>query len=526
MSADRKTAGGFLLTDHYQLTMAQTYFSLGLHDTIVQFDHYFRNYPDYGAHKAGYCINAGLQWLTDWMLETVIADEEVEYLRRLRGPGGNRVFQDDFLQWLSENGRFDTLSLRSIPEGRVIHPNEPINSVKGPVALCQLLETALINTLNYQILVATKAARIKHSAGNRPVVEFGLRRAQERSAAAGSRAALIGGVDGTSYVGAARMLGLSSKGTHAHSMIQFLIATGMSELDAFRAFAQLYPDNCILLVDTIDTLNSGIPNAIKVFHELSARGHRPLGIRLDSGDLAYLTMEAHRMLNAEGFSNAWILLSNELDELLILQILEQIRCESSRSGIRAEDVIQRLVYGVGTKLITSWGYPSLNAVYKLTAVKRDGDWQPVMKLSDSPGKTPIPGLKDLWRIYNGRGMATADLVCCAGEKPASTQSLRLRHPEHPDIARSLNKEEIREFEPLHIDVLAQGKLVCDFPDLDGIIDRRRRDLDALDSGVKRLINPHRYHVSLSDKLFAIKEEAARRLKSAGNALTPEKDSRP
>ncbi len=509
---NRGLSEGFLLTDHYQLTMAQLYFELGYHEKTVCFEHFFRNYPDYDSHKAGYCISAGWEWLVEWMIDTKIRDEEIECLRKHRTQEGKRVFQDDFLHWLRQNGNFDSLSLRAVPEGRVIHPNEPICSVQGPLALCQILETALLNTVNYQILVATKAARIKYSAGGGPVMEFGIRRAQEHAAAAGSRAALIGGADGTSYAGAAHMLGQSPKGTHAHSMVQFFLAMGMSELDAFRAFARRYPDNCILLVDTIDTLSSGIPNAIKVFEELKKQGYRPRGIRLDSGDLAYLSMEAHKMLNAAGFENALIVLSNELDELLIWQIAEQIRRESSQNGVDPQRVLNRLAYGVGTHLITSRGCPALNAVYKLAAVREGDDWKPVLKSSDSPQKIPNPGIKDLWRVYNGRCKATADLVCCKGESPCAEETLSLYHPVRPGVSRKLGKNEIGGIEPLLINMLEKGRVVYDFPDFQQIGLRRRSDIDALDSGVKRLINPHRYHVSLSKKLLEMKEALLSRMK--------------
>ncbi len=503
---DRRLTEGFLLTDQYQLTMAQLFFNLGFHEKIVQFDHFFRTYPHYGSHQAGYCINAGLEWLIDWMLGTKITAEEIQCLREHRTPGGKRVFQPDFLDWLAGNGRFDSLSLRAVPEGRVIHPNEPINCVRGPLALCQILETALLNAVNYQILVATKAARVKHSADERPVMEFGLRRGQERGAVAGARAALIGGADGTSNVGAAHMLGEAPRGTHAHSMVQFFQAMGMSELDAFRAFAGQYPDNCILLVDTIDTLKSGIPNAIKVFKELKAKGHAPRGIRLDSGDLAYLSMEAHKMLNSAGFEDAWIVLSNELDELVIWQIAEQVRREASGEDIDHRRLLNRLAYGVGTHLITSGGCPALSAVYKLAAVREQDRWQPVLKSSDSPQKIPNPGAKDLWRVYNGRCKATADLVCCEGEAPGKDETLSLHHPERPCVSRTMKKEDIGGIEPLLTDILKEGKPVYDFPDLDGIRQRRVSDMEALDSGVKRLINPHRYHVSLSGKLLALKKQ--------------------
>ena len=503
---DIHLADGFLRTDQYQLTMAQLYFQLGYHEQTVQFDHFFRKYPDYGSHKAGYCINAGLEWLVNWLRNTRITSAEIACLRNHTTSGGDRVFRDDFLDWLYENGTFANINLRAIPEGRVIHPNEPVTSVQGPLGICQILETPLLNQLNYQILIATKASRIKASARGRPVLEFGIRRAQERGGNAGARAALIGGADFTSNVGISHVMGMPPKGTHAHSMVQFFLAMGMEEIDAFRAYAEAYPDNCILLVDTINTLNSGIPNAIKVFEELQWKGHQPRGIRLDSGDLAYLAMEAHKMLDAAGFEDAWIVLSNELDELVIWQILEEISRDGPGNGIDPDALINRLVYGVGTHLITSWDNPALSAAYKLVSVYREHEWQPVIKISESVEKVPNPGFKNLWRIYNPRGKATADLLTCGDEDPAQSDRLILRHPTDAHKTRTLNSQDIGEVEMLLRDIIHDGKLVYDFPGLDEVRTRRDEDLCRLDSGVKRLINPHRYHVSLSTRLWELKEK--------------------
>lgn len=497
---------GFLFTDQYQLTMAQLYHQLGYHEEIVQFDYFFRDYPDYGNHKAGYCINAGLAWLVQWMLTTRVTQDDIAALKGHSDDVGKRIFSDEFLDWLYENGSFDRINMRAIPEGRVIHPQEPVVSVQGPLALCQILETALLNYLNYPILVATKASRIKAAALGRPVLEFGARRAQGRGSNAGTRAALIGGADFSSNVGVSHALGYPPKGTHAHSMVQFFLALGMSELDAFRAYADKYPDNCILLVDTVNSLNSGIPNAVKVFEELRQRGHEPRGIRLDSGDLAYLSIQAHKMLNDAGFEDAFIVLSNELDEMVIWQIVEEIRREAPREGIDAEALVSRLTYGVGTHLITSWGAPALSAAYKLTAVYRDQGWTPTIKVSDSMEKTPTPGFKNLWRIYNGRGKASADLMTAGDEDPATDERITLHHPAHADKCRSLAENDISDIQILQVDVLNDGELVYDFPDLEAIRQHRDADLEHLDEGVKRIINPHIYHVSLSDKLWKLKRK--------------------
>ncbi len=281
--AGQKTAEGILYTDMYQLTMAQVYFRQGLHEKEVQFDHFFRSYPDYGSHKAGYCISAGLEWLLDWMEAAYFRDEDIEILRSQKTSLGSRIFEDDFLDWLRQNGDFSGLSLSVIPEGRVVHPNVPLTVVRGPLAMAQVLETSLLNHLNYQTLIATKAARIREIGRGQLMLEFGLRRGQDRGANAGARAALIGGADYSSNVGVSSVLGYPPKGTHAHSMVQLFMALNRTELDAFRAYAEIYPDDCLLLVDTIDTLESGVPNAIRVFEELRRQGHKPVGIRLDFG---------------------------------------------------------------------------------------------------------------------------------------------------------------------------------------------------------------------------------------------------
>jgi nicotinate phosphoribosyltransferase len=503
---EQKTAEGFLNTDQYQLTMAQLYYRVGLHEKEVQFDHFFRDYPDYGSHKAGYCINAGLEWLLDWMNESYCRLEDIEFLRSQRESSGKRVFGDDFLHWLQENGNFNGISMQAIPEGRVVHPNVPLTVVQGPLAITQILETPLLNHLNYQTLIATKAARIHQSGRGQLLLEFGLRRGQGKGANAGTRAALIGGADFSSNVGISHVLGLPPKGTHAHSMVQLFLALGGSELDAFRAYADVYPDNCLLLVDTIHTLESGIPNAIKVFEELRRKGHEPVGIRMDSGDLAYLSIQAAKMLDQAGFPSTSIVLSNNLDELVIWQILTQIQQEAPRYGVDSEKLIDRLVYGVGTRLIVSQGDAALGGVYKLVAVCDAGKWVPAIKISESPDKTPNPGHKLAWRIYDQRDRATADLLGLEDEQPNEMEMLVLRHPSEPTKFRFMPGDSVTKIEPLLVGVLAEGKLVYDLPPLESIRDRRIADIEHLDPGVQRLVNPHIYHVSLTERLWKLKQE--------------------
>lgn len=503
---DRRTAEGILFTDQYQLSMAQLYFRAGLHERNAQFDHFFRRYPDYGLHEAGYCVSAGLEWLVDWMGEARFRDEEIAHLRAQRDRAGGQLFADDFLDYLRRSDGFAGISLSAIPEGRVVHPSVPLTVVRGPLAMAQILETALLNQINYQTLIATKAARVREVSRGAQVLEFGLRRGQERGANAGTRAALIGGADFTSNVGLSSTLGLPPKGTHAHALVQVYLALGQSELDAFRAYAEVYPDDCLLLVDTVDTLESGVPNAIRVFEELRARGHRPVGIRLDSGDLAYLAIQSALLLDRAGFADTAIVLSSDLDELVIWQIQTQITQEAPRYGADASAIIARLVYGVGTRLVTSHGEGALGGVYKLVAMQDGAAWRPAIKLADSPAKLTNPGLKRAWRLYDARGIATADLIALEDEEPAQAERITLRHPGDHALHRTLERTAIASVEPLLVEVLREGQLVYAMPTLEEIRAQRRADVERLDPGVRRIVNPHIYHVSLSQRLWDLKQE--------------------
>lgn len=486
--------------------MAQLYYRMGLHERLVQFDHFFRDYPNYGAHAAGYCINAGLEWLLDWMRTARFCGTDLEYLRGQVGRAGGRVFGEDFIAWLRDNGTFDGLTMLAIPEGRVVHPNVPLTVVQGPLVAAQLLETSLLNHLNFQILIATKAVRIHESGRGRLMLEFGLRRGHGTGANAAARAALIGGADFSSNVGISHVLGFPPKGTHAHSMVQLFMSLGMSELDAFRAYADVYPDDCLLLVDTINTLESGVPNAIQVFGELKRKGHEAQGIRLDSGDLAYLSVQAARMLDEAGFPNTSIVLSNDLDELLILQIITQIAAEAPRYGLDADRLIGRLVYGVGTRLVTSWGEPALGGVYKLVAVHDKGRWIPAIKVSETSAKTPNPGHKLVWRVYDRRGNATADLLSLDDEDPRQMSPLALHHPSDHAKHRVVEAADVADVEPLMVDILLEGRLVYQLPTIEEMRGLRVADVSRLDAGVRRLVNPHVYHVSLTARLWELKQE--------------------
>ncbi len=503
---------GMLFTDHYQLTMAHMYYRHGLHERNAQFDHFFRKYPNYGNHKAGYCINAGHENLVKWMEDVHFSEEDIDFLRNQTGSGGSRLFEDDFLQWLRKNGSFDPLVIDAIPEGRVIHPNVPITVVRGPLAIAQILESPLLNMLNYQTLIATKAARIHVAGRGRLLLEFGMRRGPERGVNAGVRGALIGGADYTSTVSISRDMELPPKGTHAHSMVQVFMAIAGGELEAFRAFAEIYPDDCVLLVDTINTLESGIPNAIKVFEELRKKGHKPLGIRLDSGDLAYMSIQAAKMLNDAGFPDTMIVLSNQLDELVIWQIITQIEEEASRYGVDPDDLINRLVYGVGTSLISSKGESALDGVYKLVAVQNEGEWIPAMKLSETPEKTVNPGNKKAFRLYDKRGNATADMLTFSEPRLCGQDETVLRHPTDSTKFRTVNGKDISKIEQLQNRIYANGRIVGELPQLEQIRGLREKDIEKLDSGVRRIINPHLYHVSLGEDLWELKQELIRSTK--------------
>ncbi len=490
---------GALLTDQYQLTMAQLYFRHGLHEREARFEHFFRRYPDYGDHEAGYAINAGWGWLGRWADRARFGAQERDALRAHRVEG-HRLFADDFIEWLG-GVSWDALRFEAIAEGRVAHANVPLTVVEGPLGVAQILETSLLNHLNFHTLVATKASRVVEATRGGAVMEFGLRRAPDEGGIAATRAALIGGVNASSNVGISHEMGVMPQGTHAHSMVQVFMALGDGELGAFRAYAEMYPDECILLVDTIDTLESGIPNAITVFDELRRKGHSPVGIRLDSGDLAHLSVLASQMLDRAGFEDVRIVLSSGLDELTIFQILTQITDEAPRYGADADRVIGRLLYGVGTKMATSDGRPYLDGVYKLVAITDRDEWRPAIKVSDTPAKIVNPGRKRVHRLYDQRGLATVDLMGLADE--ALQFPLEVRHHRETGIGRTLDESRVSATEEL----LEPVTLAAPSDDPAVVAEARKRrvsDLERLDPGVKRLVNPHVYHVSVTRRLADLK----------------------
>ena len=388
-----------LLTDLYELTMMNGYYLHGKQDEIAVFDVFFRQ-----NELITYSLAAGLEQAVDYCLNLNFGEEEISYLKSLG------IFDDGFLEYL-KTLKF-TGDIYAVPEGTVVFPGEPIFTVKAPVMQAQLIEAAVLNIINHQTLIASKAAKVCAAAKGDNVMEFGLRRAQGPDAGIyGARAAIIGGCSSTSNVLAGQMFGVKVSGTHAHSWVMDF----SSEYEAFKAYSETYPDATLLLVDTYDTLKSGIPNAIKVFDELKAKGKRPLGIRIDSGDLAYTTKRAREMLDEAGYPDAIICASGDLDERLVQSLKQQ--------GAKIDS------WGIGTKLITSADMPALGGVYKLAGIEKDGKIIPKIKVSDNSAKITNPGFKTIYRIYDKKtGKAEADLIALRGEKFDFTKPITLTHP--------------------------------------------------------------------------------------------------
>lgn len=499
-----RAARGPLFTDMYELTMAQVYVREGISERRSQFDYFFRSTPDYGTHQAGFCVSAGLGPFLDWVDALEITDAHIEALAAMTSPTGTPVFGSDFLDWLAAPDRFAGIEVHAIGEGRVVHPHVPLVSVTGPLAACQLLETSLLNHMNYPTLIATKAARVVMSARGGRVMEFGMRRGPATGVNDGIRAALIGGCVSTSNVEAAIALGRDPVGTHAHALVQAYLAIGRGEVGAFRAMAAAAPDGCILLVDTVDTLRSGVPNAITVFDELRADGHEPAGVRLDSGDLAYFAVRTAVLLDDAGYPDVDIVLSSDLDELTIWQILTQIGDDAERLGLDADPIRKRLVYGVGTRLITSHGSAALNGVYKLVGIEDDdGAWKPAIKISEEPGKVPLPAGKTVWRLYDRQGIAVVDLIGLQDEDPFPTDSITVHHPNREGVSQVIRRSNISRIEPLQQLVLSDDG-ASEQVSIDVLAARCATDIALLDVGVQRLVNPHRYHVSITDRLHELR----------------------
>lgn len=464
-----------LLTDFYELTMGNGYLENGLADTVCCFDLYFRKVPDNG----GFAVMCGLEQAINYIKKLSFTDEDIAYLR------DKKIFSEKFLDYL-RNFKF-SCDVWAIPEGAPVFPNEPLVIVKGPAIQAQLMETMLLLCINHQCLIATKAARIVKAADGRAVMEFGSRRAQGSDGAIyGARAAYIGGCAGTACTISDKEMGTPALGTMAHSWVQMFD----SELDAFRAYAKCYPDACLLLVDTYNVLKSGIPNAIKVFNELRAEGHEPAGIRIDSGDITYLSRKARKMLDDAGFPNAKICISNSLDEYIIEDILRQGACIDS--------------FGVGERLITSRSEPVFGGVYKLTAVEKDGQIIPKIKLSENVTKITTPDFKELWRFYDKTtGKAIADLITCYGEEVDDTKPYTIFDPEHP-----YKKKTVTDFtaKKLLVQIFDKGECVYESPSATEIRDFCHEQIGTLWSEVTRFENPHEYYVDLSKKLWDKKND--------------------
>jgi nicotinate phosphoribosyltransferase len=465
-----------LLTDLYELTMAAAYFEQGKAADTATFDLYYRRNP----FKGGYAIAAGLENAVGAVLEGGFSEDDISFLRTLKSAAGLPIFSEKFLRFLALY-RFGG-SIRAIPEGTVVFPNEPLVQVSGSLMECQMVETILLCHINFQTLVATKAARIWEAANHSPIVEFGLRRSQGPDGALSAcRAAFIGGADATSNVLGAALLRIPARGTHAHSWVQSFA----SELDAFRSYARSFPDECIFLVDTYDTLKSGVPNAIQVAKDLERHGHRLAGIRIDSGDLAFLSRKARQMLDREGLTYVKIVASNELDEYVIADIIAQ--------GGKID------IWGVGTNLVTGSGDGggALGGVYKM--VEHNG--KPKIKLSANPEKMTNPGVKKVVRFYDEDGLMEADALADNSEDLSSSGVL-IVDPNNPLRRKKISAgQRVELLDP----IVSSGQIVYEFPSLDQVRNRRKEQLSHLHESHKRLHNPHEYKVGLTHMLWQQKE---------------------
>ncbi len=464
-----------MLTDFYELTMANGYLQNGLKDKIAYFDMFFRKVPDNG----GFAIMAGVEQLMQYLKNLSFDDEDIEYLQ------GKKLFSEEFLLYLKDF-KF-SCDVWAVPEGTPIFPNEPVITVSGPIIEAQFIETMVLLTINHQSLIATKANRIVRAAQGRDVMEFGSRRAQGYDGAIyGARAAYIGGCVGTACTIAEREFDIPVIGTMAHSWIQMF----PTELEAFRAYARVYPENCTFLVDTYNVLKSGIPNAIKVFNEeVVSRGFRPKGIRIDSGDITYLSNEARRMLDEAGFQDCRIVASNSLDEFIIRDILMQ--------GAQVD------LFGVGERLITSKSEPVFGGVYKLVAIEENGEMVPKIKLSENVGKITNPGFKYVWRLFDkGTGKAIADVLTTNDETIDENKPYELFDPEY-----TWKKKTVTNFyaKRLLTKIFDKGTCVSESPKLKDIRSYCKEQINTLWDEVKRFENPHKYYVDLSKPLWEMKE---------------------
>ena len=463
-----------ILADFHQYTMAQGYFNENLENKITYFDIFYRNNPD----SASYAIFSGLEHLVKILKSMEFNEEDIEYFKSLN------TFDDKFIDFL-KNFKFDC-DIWSVPEGSVIFPNEPIMTVRGTSVQAQLIETIALLVINHESLIATKSNRIKRAAKGRAVMEFGARRAQGVDASVyGAKAAYIAGVDGTSNVLTGKLFNIPVLGTMAHSWVQMFD----TEIDAFKAFAKSFPNNCVLLVDTYNTLQSGVPNAIKTFDEvLKPMGIRPKGIRLDSGDLAYLSKQARIMLDEAGYEDVQIVVSNSLDEYTIRDLLHQ--------GAMIDS------FGIGERLITSKTNPVFGGVDKLVAGEEDGKIIPKIKVSENVDKITTPGVKKLYRIYDKKTMkAEADLITLFDEKIDETKPISIFHPIYTWKTTTYEDYILR---PMLKQIFKSGELVYELPDIEEIREYCKSEVESLWDEFKRFDNPHIYKVDLSKNLWELK----------------------
>lgn len=465
-----------LLTDFYELTMAGGYFETGQKDRIAYFDMFYRSNPD----KGGYAIMAGVEQMLEYLTSLKFTDDDVEFLR------SKGIFSESFLQYIRDF-KFEC-DVWAVPEGTPIFPGEPIVTVRGPIIQAQFVETMILLSINHQSLIATKANRLRRAAKGRAVMEFGSRRAQGFDGAIyGARAAYIGGCCGSACTICERDFGVPSLGTMAHSWIQ----TFDSEYEAFAAYAKLYPNNCTLLVDTYNTLKSGVPNAIKVFDEvLKPMGARPVGIRIDSGDITYLSKKARKMLDEAGYEDCKICASNSLDEYIIKDMQMQ--------GAQID------TYGVGERLITSSSSPMFGGVYKLVAIEENGEIKPKIKISENVGKITTPCFKRLYRLYDrDTNKSIADVITLHDEEIDDTKPYEIFDPQN-----TWKRKTIENFKAVDIrkKYIENGKLVETLPDIKDIKDYCTQQIETLWDEVKRFENPHNYYVDLSQNLWDIKNE--------------------
>lgn len=464
-----------LLTDMYQLTMAYGYWKLGKAQQEATFYLYFRRSP----FQSGYTIAAGLEDVLQLLESWSFSDSDIQYIRGLTGNDGKPLFEEAFLSYLAEL-KFQC-DVEAVPEGTVVFPNQPMLRVTGPMLQCQLVETPLLNIINFQTLIATKAARICQAAAGDPVLEFGLRRAQgPDGGVSASRAAYIGGCAATSNLLAGKTLGIPVKGTHAHSWVMSFD----NELESFSAYAQAMPNNCIFLVDTYDTIE-GVANAIEIGNQLKAAGHRMVGIRLDSGDLAYLSVVGRKMLDEAGFADAVIVASNDLDEYTISSLKQQ----GAKIG----------VWGVGTRLATAHDQPALGGVYKLSALKDEsGQWQPKIKLSEQAIKVSCPGRLNVRRFFRA-GKAAADAIL---DENTGDDVRVIVDPLDP--TRKMKLQSDLQSTQLLEPVFKSGNRCQEPKSLTEIRQRTKQQLDLFHDGIKRFSNPHQYPVGLEERLYELK----------------------